>query len=107
MSVLLQFIRHSCHRASIGKNPRPLFSRLYPVVLVRPDGSTIRISYREPISIMKLPFDLSTVDEYERKKRLLKRQMGAKKVVTKSEDDEINFDDKTKFDHRKYINLKK
>ena len=102
-SVLLQFVRHNCYRACIGKNPREKFARLYPTILVQPDGSSIRINYREPISIIKLPFDLSTLDEEERKKRLSKRQMGVKKVVVKSEDDEINFDKKTKFDPRKYI----
>ena len=102
-TFLLQFIRHNCYRACIGKNPRAKFARLYPTVLIQPDGSSIRINYPEPISIIKLPFDLSTLDEVERKRRLARRQVGAKKVVVKNEDDEINFDKKTKFDPRKYI----
>ena len=101
-SVFLQFIRHNSNRACLGKNSRAAFTRLYPTVLVRPDGSSIRIRYSEPIGILKLPFDLSTVDEVERKKRLIRRQMVSKKVVLKNDDDEINFN-KTTFDPRKYI----
>ena len=105
--VLTQFIRRNCYMACIDHNCRKIFSRLYPVLLAREDGSTVRIMYSEPITLIKLPFDLSKIDEEERNKRLNKRQIGTKKVVVKTEDDEINFDRTAKFDSRDYINKKK
>ena len=95
------FSRSTCYRASLGRNRRPAYSRLYTVNLVKPDGSSIRIQYPEPIALVKLPCDLNQVDEAERKKRLLKRQMSSR-TVRKAVESIV--DKSVKFDPKKYIN---
>lgn len=105
-SLVKQFIRHNCYRASIYKNPRSVYARLYPVLLIKPDGSTIRINYNEPISFIRMPFDVNTLNEIDRKKRLLKRQMATKKAGVSSEDDIINFETESSFNQRQYIKKK-
>ena len=104
---LIAFVRHSCYRASIGTIKRPIYARLYPVVLVKPDGSAINIKYREPISVMRLPFDINTLSEVEKKRRLLKRQMLSKSDSKKTNEKEKNVDKDIKFDPKKYLNFNK
>jgi len=57
---------------SLGEIKQPLYAQQYPTVLVKPNGSTIRINYHEPIAIINLPFDVSTLEEQERKRRIMK-----------------------------------
>ena len=64
--------RNRSHLFSMGEIKRPAYAQLYPTVLVKPNGSTLRISYHEPIALINLPFDLSTLDERERKLRIMK-----------------------------------
>uniref|UniRef100_A0A8I5ZK26 Mitochondrial ribosomal protein L55 n=1 Tax=Rattus norvegicus TaxID=10116 RepID=A0A8I5ZK26_RAT len=40
--------RADCSRASLTRLRRQAYARLYPVLLVKQDGSTIHIRYREP-----------------------------------------------------------
>ena len=103
--VCLTSVRKNSYRASIGKISRPVYSRLYPVRLVKPDGSAINIKYHEPIGIIKLPFDLNKLDEVDRKHRLLKRQM-SNKLDSKKKSSGI-IDKTVKFDPKKYLNIKK
>ncbi|XP_030302356.1 39S ribosomal protein L55, mitochondrial-like [Calypte anna] len=49
---------------------RQLYGRLYPVLLVKTDGSTVHLRYKEPKRILMLPLDSSTLPEEERKARL-------------------------------------
>jgi hypothetical protein len=71
-SIMTSFFLKRSHLFSLGEIKRPLYAQLYPTVLVKPDGSTIRINYHEPLAIINLPFDLSNLDEQERKRRLMK-----------------------------------
>ena len=64
--------RTTCHQFSLGEIKKPVYAQQYPVLLVKPDGSTIRIKYHEPLSIINLPLDLNTLEEVDRKRRLLK-----------------------------------
>lgn len=66
-------------------------------MVVNPDGSTYNIRYHEPRVIIKLPFDLSTLSEAERKARLEKRKPKAKIEIREEIDD--------KFSANKYLNL--
>lgn len=102
----IQVTRGNCFRASFGKIARPVYARMYPVKLVKPDGSSITIQYHEPISIIKLPFNINELDEAERKRRLLKRQMSGK-TETKKKSSGILIDKKIKFDPKKYLKAAK
>nr|AKG62137.1 mitochondrial 39S ribosomal protein L55 [Sphenodon punctatus] len=90
--------QHNSNRTSIGCLNRQKFGRTYPVLLVRPDGSTIHIHYKEPRRILSVPVDISTLPEAERKARLRKQE--ARKVKPKKEEDfedEFNLEDYRKF----------
>jgi large subunit ribosomal protein L55 len=106
-SCLSSTIRQTCFRASIGRIKRSVYSRLYPVKLVKPDGSSINISYHEPISIIKLPFDLSQLNENDRKRRLLKRQMSNKIDLKQVKQNQELTSKDIKFDPKKYLNMNK
>lgn len=78
--------------------PRQKYARTYPVMLVRPDGSSIHIRYKEPRRILSIPVDINTLPEAERKARLRKRDAGRLKPK-----DEITFEDDFKLDeYRKF-----
>ncbi len=104
--VAAVFARSNCYRAAFGSIKRPAFSRLYPVKLVKPDGSSITIKYHEPVAIIKMPFNLSDLDEAERKRRLMKRQMSNKATSTKQASG-IIIDKAVKFDPKKYLRVKR
>ena len=105
-TVLTIYTRTNCYRAALGTIKRPAYSRLYPVTLVKPDGSSITIKYHEPISIITLPFNINELDETERKRRLIKRQMSNKSMNTKKSSG-IMVDKAIKFDPKKYLKPKK
>ncbi|XP_059078806.1 large ribosomal subunit protein mL55-like [Tigriopus californicus] len=56
----LQFSRSlNANRAVVTKIGRTIYERTYPdTLMVKPDGSTIRIRYHIPRQIIKLPFDI-------------------------------------------------
>lgn len=99
--------RDSCYRASLNSIKRPVYARMYPVTLVKPDGSSITIKYHEPIAVIKLPLDLNQLNESERKKRMLKRQMSGKGDRKSNESVNQILDKSIKFDPKKYLNLTK
>ncbi|XP_077285350.1 mitochondrial ribosomal protein L55 [Arctopsyche grandis] len=76
--------------ASITRTRRAIAPRMYPTVLVLPDGASINIRYHEPRKIVRLPLDLANLTEDERKVRLESRK--PKKKVKISEDVDDNFD---------------
>ncbi|KAG5275521.1 hypothetical protein AALO_G00121260 [Alosa alosa] len=82
------------NKTSVVRCARKQYERQYPVLLVRPDGSTINIRYKEPKRILMMPVDISTLSEEERKSRLRKRD--PKKTVVKKEKDD--FEDNFKID---------
>nr|XP_060638666.1 large ribosomal subunit protein mL55 [Anolis sagrei ordinatus] len=86
------------NRTSIACVSRQKYGRMYPVLLVRPDGSTIHIRYKEPRRILSIPIDINTLPEAERRARLRKRD--GVKLKPKEEatfDDDFKLDDYRKF----------
>ncbi|KAJ8966634.1 hypothetical protein NQ314_003401 [Rhamnusium bicolor] len=81
--------------ASITRPHRNTYTRTYPTVVVKPDGSTITVRYPEPRQIIQLPINIWTLSEAERKARIDQRK--PKKKI-KIEDD---LDDS--YDSKKYL----
>ncbi|XP_017139980.2 39S ribosomal protein L55, mitochondrial [Drosophila miranda] len=69
---------------------RSVYCRLYPTVVVQPDGSTINIRYHEPRKIIKLPLDLTTLSDAQRKSRLEARKPRKKVRIMEEVDDNFN-----------------
>ena len=44
----------NCHRASLGKVGRAVYTQMYPTKLVQPDGSSFTVRYHEPRKIIKV-----------------------------------------------------
>ncbi|XP_065212668.1 large ribosomal subunit protein mL55 [Planococcus citri] len=84
---------------SITKPHRNTYSRTYPTLLVLPDGSTIQMRYPEPRAIIRLPLDINTLNDNEKRARLELRK--PKKKMTVKEATSVSFD------ASKYVNLVK
>ncbi|KAF7695422.1 39S ribosomal protein L55, mitochondrial isoform X1 [Silurus meridionalis] len=87
------------NRSSVVRCSRQKYERMYPVLLMHPDGSTINIRYKEPRRILMMPVDITSLSEEERKARMRKRD--PKRGVTKRKDDEIEDDFKVE-DYSKF-----
>ncbi|KAI4461618.1 39s ribosomal protein l55 mitochondrial [Holotrichia oblita] len=82
--------------AAIFTRPHRLnYMKKYPTLIINTDGSSFTVRYDEPRQIIKLPINIWTLSEAERKLRLDQRK--PKKKV-KIEDD---LDDS--YDSRRYL----
>lgn len=57
------------NRTSVVRSGRQVYERSFPVLLLRPDGSTVHVRYKEPRRILVMPVDVSTLSEEERRAR--------------------------------------
>nr|ACO14279.1 39S ribosomal protein L55, mitochondrial precursor [Esox lucius] len=91
--------QHNSNKTSIARCTRQKYERLYPVLLVQPDGSTINIKYREPKRILMMPVDITSLSEEERKIRIRKRdpKKGSTTPRTVEFEDDFKADDYSKF----------
>ncbi|NXI49953.1 RM55 protein, partial [Chloroceryle aenea] len=85
------------NRAAISHLHRQLYGRLYPVLLVNTDGSTVRVRYREPKRILMLPLDSNTLPEAERKARLRRQFPSQPKVGMEETFESIDMDTYKRF----------
>ncbi|NWU34898.1 RM55 protein, partial [Hylia prasina] len=90
-------VRSNSNRATICHLHRQLYGRLYPVLLVNTDGSTIRLRYSEPKRILMMPLDSSTLPEAERKARLRRHFPSKPKVKEEETFEGIDLDTYKKF----------
>ncbi|KAM4791199.1 large ribosomal subunit protein mL55 isoform 1-T1 [Cyanocitta cristata] len=90
-------VRSNSNRAAISHLHRQLYGRLYPVLLVNTDGSTVRLRYREPKRILMLPLDSSTLPEAERKARLRRHFPSKPKAKEEETFEGIDLDTYKKF----------
>ncbi|XP_061852761.1 large ribosomal subunit protein mL55 [Colius striatus] len=90
-------VRRGSSRASISHLHRQLYGRLYPVLLVKTDGSTIRLRYREPKRILLLPLDSNTLPEAERRARLRRHFPSRTKAVAEETFEGIDLDTYKRF----------
>ncbi|XP_057564620.1 39S ribosomal protein L55, mitochondrial [Hippopotamus amphibius kiboko] len=90
--------RADCNRASLTRVHRQTYARLYPVLLVKQDGSTIRIRYREPRWMLTMPMDLDSLSPEERRARFRKREARLKEKVEEPElDDDFDVEQYKQF----------
>ncbi|EDW83633.1 uncharacterized protein Dwil_GK13715 [Drosophila willistoni] len=102
MPQMLQQVRTlSSATAVVTRLHRSVYCRLYPTVVVQPDGSTINIRYQEPRKIIKLPLDLNTLSESARKARLEARKPRKKVKIMEEVEDNFNAKKYMKFIKKK------
>ncbi|NXR80098.1 RM55 protein, partial [Pycnonotus jocosus] len=94
---LVACIRSNSNRAAISHLHRKLYGRLYPVLLVNTDGSTVRLRYSEPKRILMMPLDSSTLPEAERKARLRRHFPSKRKAKEEETFEGIDLDTYKKF----------
>ncbi|XP_027480181.1 39S ribosomal protein L55, mitochondrial [Zalophus californianus] len=80
-------------RASLTRVHRQTYARLYPVLLVKQDGSTVHIRYREPRRMLEMPVDLDTLSLEERRTRLRKRETQLRKKEEEKPELSDDFDE--------------
>ncbi|KAK3599825.1 hypothetical protein CHS0354_022392 [Potamilus streckersoni] len=83
-------IRFNCNRASISRLNRGLYQRMYPTMIVLPDGATISVRYQEPRRIIKLPLDLSKLTSEQLAAR--QKRKTPKRIAVVEEEDDVQFD---------------
>ncbi|XP_070582918.1 large ribosomal subunit protein mL55 [Erythrolamprus reginae] len=90
--------RLNSNRTSIACYPRSKYSRLYPVLLIKLDGSTLNVRYKEPRRIVQVPVDINTLPEAERRSRMRRKNlMKSKKgeeVATFEDDFQLEYYEK-------------
>ncbi|XP_069794671.1 large ribosomal subunit protein mL55 isoform X2 [Narcine bancroftii] len=89
--------RNNSNRTSVVRFGRQAYARQYPVLLVRPDGSSINIRYKEPKKIITMPVDISLLPEAERKARMRKHDPKKVKINEEKFEDEFKVEDYSKF----------
>ena len=80
----------NCWTAGITKKHRKLYLRDYLTYLVLPHGGSIRIQYDTPRRIIRLPLDLETLTEEQRKQRIEDRKTYTKAKIVEEYQDEFD-----------------
>ncbi|XP_019630364.1 PREDICTED: 39S ribosomal protein L55, mitochondrial-like [Branchiostoma belcheri] len=92
LSSVVHQVRHNSNRTTIARLNRTKYARTYNARVVQPDGSTITVPYKEPIGVIKMPLDIDSLSDQERRLRMAKRM--PKQVQRVEEEFEDDFDAK-------------
>jgi len=84
-------MRTNCHRASITRIHRSVYTKPYKTMLCLQDGSTITVRTREPLKIMVMCDDLKTMDPDQKEARFRKRKRQDQEIVADEFDDDFDF----------------
>ncbi|CAG5129559.1 unnamed protein product [Candidula unifasciata] len=90
-------VRWRSNALSLTKVRRSCYPRMYPTMLVFPDGSTINVRYKEPRRIIKLPVDFSKLTEEEKKRVLTNRKPKQKLEKIEEFDESYDLSEYSKF----------
>jgi large subunit ribosomal protein L55 len=101
LSATFNFRNASSTTCAVTKIHRETYARTYPCMVIKPDGSTYTIPYHEPRKIIKLPFDLSTLSDAERKARLEKRKPKQKVEIQEEIEDKFRANKYLKYIKKK------
>lgn len=101
LSDLRQVRPLSSSSAAVHRMHRSIYARTYPTVVVLPDGSSFNIRYHEPRAIIRLPLDLTTLTEAERKARTDARKPKRKIKVDEEIEDSFSAKKYLKFVKKK------
>ncbi|KAI6206820.1 Dolichol-phosphate mannosyltransferase subunit 1 [Aphelenchoides besseyi] len=80
----------NAYRACLGRPTRQLYRKEYRATLMQPDGSTIDGRFNEPRCLIRMPVDLRTATDDEKRRRLALRKPQSKQIKDDIVDD--NFD---------------
>ncbi len=94
-----QFRYFHSNRASISLIKRSKYCRLYPVLMVYPDGSTVTVRHSEPRAIIKLPVLLEDCKTDAERREWLSRRKPKEVIKIEEEDSAVQFDSK------QYLNM--
>ncbi|XP_025404969.1 39S ribosomal protein L55, mitochondrial [Sipha flava] len=88
------FRSFSSNTAAITKIHRNIYPQHYYTKIVQPDGSSFTVRFIDPRIIIKLPLDMNSITEEERKRRLEARKPKKKVKIVEELDDSF---DRTKY----------
>ncbi|KAM8765718.1 large ribosomal subunit protein mL55 isoform 1-T3 [Rhynchonycteris naso] len=77
--------RADSNRALLTRVHRQAYARLYPVLLVKQDGSTIHFRYREPRRMLEMPVDLDALSPEKRRALFSKREAQFRRIKEEPE----------------------
>lgn len=86
------------NRTSVCKIARQQYCRLYKVLLVYPDGSTVTVRHPEPQALIQLPVLYEDCKTEAQRKAWLMRRKKIEKVQTEEEID-------LKYNQKQYLNI--
>ena len=89
---------YNANRSNICKISRTKYCRLYRVLLVFPDGSTVTVRHQEPQSLIQLPFLLDDCKTDIQRKEWLSRRKRVEKVETEDDMD-------LKYNQKQYLHI--
>ena len=92
-----QIREYNANRSNICKISRTKYCRLYRVLLVYPDGSTVTVRHPEPQAIIQLPVLLEDCKTDIERKEWLSRRKRVEKVET---EDDIDL----QYNQKQYLN---